>query len=328
MMTVKSVWPAVTLIILGLVGLMANPLAGLASSYNAEIATTGAAIYGSLRFASSAMSVAKDADLGGSVAVASVTFSPGQVLEPVTATINRMADLLFGLVLASGVVSVTLPALARIGAVLMAAAGILLVVAQMVQARMPTDGGLQRLGFATARFGVVVAIIVPAAYATAFMLGDFMTADAWRSATAVFERLSEDFEAPPGPILPVPEATTPPVAAPEAETGLLEGFVNGVGTAIGQTKDAVVGAAQATAGFAAGLPDQVSRNAKIVGDGIALSGQLFNSSVQLGAAYLVRLVVLPLFLLFTGLWLVRQIGHFRRQEQIHIRSDGSEATGT
>lgn len=321
-MTIKSIWPAAALILFGLVGLMVNPLAGLASSYNAEIAATGAAIYGSLRFATSAMSVAKDADLGGSVAVASVTFSPGQVLEPVTATINRMADLLFGLVLASGVVSVTLPALARIGAVLMAVAGVLLVIAQIVQARMPTDGGLQRLGSATARLGVVVTIIVPAAYATAFILGDFLTADAWRSATAVFEKLSEDFEAPTEPILPVPEATTPPVAAPAAETGLLEGLVNGVGNAIGQTKDAVVGAAQATAGFAAGLPDQVSRNAKIVGDGIAVSGQLFTSSVQLGAAYLVKLVVLPLFLLFMGLWLLRQLSLARRAAQIDATPSG------
>lgn len=327
-MHLKRLVPALVVLLIGIIGVITNPLAGLASSYNTEIAATGAAIYGSLRFASSAMSVAKDADLGGSVAVASVTFSPGQVLEPVTATINRMADLLFGLVLASGVVSVTLPALARIGAVLMAVAGVLLVVAQIVQARMPTDGGLQRLGSATARFGVVVAIIVPAAYATAFMLGDFMTADAWRSATAVFEKLSEDFEAPPESILPVPEVTTPPVTAPEAETGLLEGLVNGVGTAIGQTKDAVVGAAQATAGFASGLPDQVSRNAKIVGDGIAVSGQLFNSSMQLGAAYLVKLVVLPLFLLFTGLWLFRQLNQSRRVGKIDATPPGPPITGT
>lgn len=308
-MTLKSkrLLLAAVLLIIGIIGIVTNPLAEIASAYNTEIAASGALIYGSLRFASSAMSVAKDADIGGSVAIASVTVSPGQVLEPVTATINRMADLLFGLVLASGVVTVTLPAVARIGAGLLAISGVLLALAHFAGSQLRANGYLQRLAAATARFGVLAALVVPGAYSAAFLLGDFLTADAWRSATAVFERLSEDFGAPTEPILIVPPATeTAPQPVSEADPGLLGGLVNGVGDAFGQTKDAIVGAAQATAGFAAGLPDQVSRNAKIVGDGIAISGQLFSSSIQLGAAYLVRLLVLPLFLLLTGLWLMRQ----------------------
>lgn len=303
----KRLIPAALLLIMGTIGVVTNPLAGIASTYNTEIAASGAAIYGSLRFASSAMSVAKDADIAGSVAIASVTLSPGQVLEPVTATINRMADLLFGLVLASGVISVTLPAVARIGAVLLCISGILLAAAQYAGTGLRSaGGGLRRLGVATARLGAITAILVPGAYSIAFLLGDFLTADAWRSATAVFETLSEDFNAPTEAILIAPPATaTTTEAEPKADPGLFGGLVDGVGDAIGQTKDAIVGAAQATAGFAAGLPDQVSRNAKIVGDGIAISGQLFSSSIQLGAAYLVRLLVLPIFLLLTGLWLMR-----------------------
>lgn len=306
-MNLKRLIPAALLLLIGVIGVMTNPLAGIASTYNTEIAASGAAIYGSLRFASSAMSVAKDADIAGSVAIASVTLSPGQVLEPVTATINRMADLLFGLVLASGVISVTLPAVARIGAVLLSISGILLAIAQLGWARLHSDSGLRRLGVATARLGAITAILVPGAYSIAFLLGDFLTADAWRSATAVFETLSEDFQAPADVTLIVPPATEPaPEAAPKSDPGLFGEIMDGVGSALGQTTDAIVGAAQATAGFASALPDQVSRNAKIVGDGIAISGQLFSSSIQLGAAYLVKLLVLPIFLLFAGVWIMRR----------------------
>ena len=96
---------------------IANPLADAAAGFNREVTIGSTALYGTLRVMNSVMSVAKDADVTGGVGVASVTASPGQLLQPVTNTIDRMAELLFWLAILSGVLAALFLPVAKVAAI-------------------------------------------------------------------------------------------------------------------------------------------------------------------------------------------------------------------
>lgn len=299
---------AAFLLALGLVLSIWNPLVDIAGSYNREVFVSGGLIYGSLRGVISAMSIVRDADIQASVGVAAISGSPGQALQPVIATIERMANLLFALTIASGVLATTLPAVAGLGAVVLSggSAGVLLV-------GLFGRGWPPALGQASAaclRLGFLACLIVPAAYALAFAVGDRMTADAWRSAAEIFDRQSAELEGTVA-IEPLPPAGSPSTdaeAVTEPFDGGLIGWIGGLfGSALTGSAEAIQGAVNATTGFAGAVRDQVAANARVVTDGLAAAGQLFDASVQIGVAYLVKLVVLPFAILFGFVWVMRAI---------------------
>lgn len=292
-------------LVLGIVALFYNPLTGIATGFNREVMTGGTLIYGSLRAATSIMSVAKDADVEAGVVAASVQVSPGQVLEPVTATMNRMADLLFILVMVSGILGVTLPAIAKLGAAVLIAGG---VVATLSPIAPPLRVQLvNRVAVPLIVLGMGAALLLPGAYAGAFALGDRITADAWTEATRVFDKLSEDFSDDAMPPLKVPQPA-PPAAAPQApqDQGLIESIGAGIGAAVEGAGEAIMGTAQAAGDVVTSLGAQLAKTSQIAIDGVAMAGDLFGASIQLGVAYIVRLVVLPMVLLFGAIWLLRQ----------------------
>ncbi len=221
---------------------LANPLAGTAARYNRDASVAATAIYASLRSMSALLSVLKDADVEGSVVVTSVTVSPGQMLEPLTRTLERFADIMFVVALVSATLAVVLGPASGLGAVLAAAA--LAVIA--VTARRPRGAApawLQRLVRLSLTLGLMFALVLPAAYSLAFWWGDGLAGDAAARAAQVLEGAAPD------------EVTTPEVGR--------------------------------------GVVQQVQAL-------MAMAADLFEATVDLTVAYLLKLIVLPLVLTLAG----------------------------
>ncbi len=304
---------ASTYLALALVGLalfFANPIVELASRYNLEVAVGGTAVYASLRGISSAMSIVRDADVQVAVPLASFTTSPGQALQPVIETIERMANLLFALVLASGVIGFTLPIVASLGALVLAVGAALRAV--LAALGRPLFGPVGRLLRAAVTLGLLSSVLIPTAYAFGFILGDRYTAAAWNSAADVFATQADSISAEgiTGPVVlpePEPEPEAPPAPEGEAAGGdnLLDWAQQMVGGAIADSSQAVQNAISATTGFATAVTSQIAASASLVTDGLSMAGDLFQASVDIGVSYLVKLIVLPLVILAGMLWLCR-----------------------
>ncbi|OLP60029.1 hypothetical protein BJF93_10670 [Xaviernesmea oryzae] len=275
-----------------------NPLADLAASYNKDVTIGSTALYGTLRVMNSVMSVAKDADVTGGVGVASVTASPGQLLQPVTNTIDRMADLLFWLAILSGILSTIVLPVAKV-----AACGLGLVAgvrALLSAARSPLPPIADRLMRGFLVLGLLGALALPLAYTVAFTAGQAMTDSAWQQATAVFERLQTDYDdkAVTETLAPAPQPT-PQVPAED------QGLLGRIGTAIGASGAALSDTVTAASGVVDRLSEGLISQAKVVADGVAISGDLFNASIAIAVSYLVRVLVLPALILGACLYLIR-----------------------
>jgi hypothetical protein len=184
-----------------------NPLAATAVRYNQQAAAAALSIYATLRTVSATLSVLKDADVEGSVLFGSVAASPGQVLEPVTHTIERFSDIMFVVALISGLLALLLGPAAGVGA---AVAAIGLAASVLAAAgRAPSPGWLLRLARSAVALGVVLAVVLPAVYGLAFRLGDGLTRAATAEAVAVLESLS---------------ARSPDLPASDEEPRLLDRF--------------------------------------------------------------------------------------------------------
>ena len=249
-----------------------NPLADRAAGYNRDVTIGSTALYGTLRVMNSVMSVAKDADVTGGVGVASVTASPGQLLQPVTNTIDRMAELLFWLAILSGILSTIVLPVAKVAAIGLAATAALLALIASFGRSLPEAGQRLMRGFVV--LGLVGALALPLSYTLAFHAGDAMTDSAWRQATAVFDRLQTDYsdKAAEAVVVPPPPPTT---NAPPAEQSLL----GRIGTAIGASGAALSDTVNSASGGVERLSEGVISQARVVADGVAISGDLFNASI-------------------------------------------------
>lgn len=269
---------------------LVNPLAEIAARFSRDVTLGSGALYTTLRVANSVMSVARDADVSGSVGVASVTASPGQLLQPVINTIERMVDLLFGLAIVSGILSLVLVPVAKVAAVGLGACALFCAGLTLTARRVPPM--LERLTRSVIVLGVLGAVLVPASYTIAFYAGDAITDRAWTQATDVFDRmrgqhalagLEEEAAGTAGALSP-----TDRIAPPE------EGMFDRLGTAF-------TGTLQAASDMAA----TASANAQIIRDGVAISADLFTASIGIATAYLVKLLVLPILILAAMLYLLR-----------------------
>jgi hypothetical protein len=282
--------------------LVVNPLADRAAQYNRDVTIGSTALYGTLRVMNSVMSVAKDADVTGGVGVASITASPGQLLQPVTNTIDRMADLLFWLAIVSGVLSTLFLPIAKVAAIGLVVVSLLQAGASLTRQRLPALAA--RLAKAGLTLCLLGAVVLPLSYAVAFRAGAEMTDSAWQGATAVFDRINTDYDAEAGGQIDalksadVPAAVTP---VPQAETG----FLGRLGSAVGQSQSAISGTVSAASGLVTALTEGVSAKTRVITDGLAISSDLFTASIAIAVSYLVKIIVLPALILAAMLFLMR-----------------------
>ncbi len=91
-----------------------NPVVSAAQGYAADVATTAAASYVTLRTLNAFLSTAQEIEVGLSF-IASGSARPLKVLEPIDDTVERIAGLVFGVMVATGVIAVALGPVSAIG---------------------------------------------------------------------------------------------------------------------------------------------------------------------------------------------------------------------
>jgi hypothetical protein len=269
---------------------LVNPLADIAARFSRDVTLGSGALYTTLRVANSVMSVARDADITGGVGVASVTASPGQLLQPVINTIERLVDLLFGLAIVSGILSLVLVPVAKVASIGLAACALFCAGLTLTARRVPPM--LERLTRSVIVLGVLGAVLLPASYTIAFYAGDTITDRAWTNATDVLDRMRGQHA-----LAGLEEETTgaagtlsPTDRTPQAEDGMFDRL----GTAF-------TGTLQTASDMAA----TAAANAQIIRDGVAISTDLFTASIGIATAYLVKLLVLPILILAAMVYLLR-----------------------
>ncbi|MDF1729396.1 MAG: hypothetical protein P1U53_16770 [Sulfitobacter sp.] len=136
-----------------------DPLTRTAQSYAADMAAKSAATYVTLRTLNAVLSTAQELEVGVSF-IASGTAQPLKVLEPVDDTVERIAGLVFGVMVATGVLAVALGPVSALGLALLALA--LLLAAFFPERRMARPLGWYGLFFGLA-LPVSLALATPLA---------------------------------------------------------------------------------------------------------------------------------------------------------------------
>lgn len=144
-----------------------NPLSKGAEDYASRVAAASAVTYISLRTLNAFLSTAQEAEVGLSVG-ASASVQPLKTLEPIDDTIERIASVVFAMMMVSGVLSV---AMGPVGAIGFAMAGLGLMT-MVVVTRM-------RVGRKLLLYGAFFAVALPLSYWLSGTLADLMTERTW-----------------------------------------------------------------------------------------------------------------------------------------------------
>ena len=171
---------------LGLVlGAAVNPLTRAARDQAAGIAGASAAVYVTLRALNAVLSTAQEVEIGGALVV-SGNVQPLKLLEPVDDTIERIAGLVFFVMLATGVLSVALGPVGGLGWALVALACL----AALLPGRARRPVLARQLGI----YGAVLALAVPLAFVLAGLAADRLTARVWAENSAIIEEITGQVE--------------------------------------------------------------------------------------------------------------------------------------
>lgn len=159
----------------------ANPLTRAARDYAGTVAASSAAIYVTLRSLNAVLSVAQEIEVGGSLVV-SGTVQPLKVLEPIDDTIERIAGLVFFVMVATGVLAVALGPVGGVGWAMVALACVL--------AALPGRWQRPVLGRRLGVYGAVLGLAVPLAFVLTGAMADRMTHTVWLENKAVIDEIT------------------------------------------------------------------------------------------------------------------------------------------
>ncbi|MEQ5871137.1 hypothetical protein J4E08_14695 [Sagittula sp. NFXS13] len=169
-----------------------NPATRAAQGYARQIAATSAGTYLTLRTLNAFLSTAQEVEVGGSLVVQG-TAQPLKWLEPVDDTVERVAQVVFVVMVATGVLSVALVPVTGLGWAMLAGAA-----AVALFARRHAVAG--RIARALGLYGVFFGAMLPIALILSSALADRMAAlqragsdlDRYRTmAVAIYERSDE-----------------------------------------------------------------------------------------------------------------------------------------
>ena len=156
-----------------------NPLTRSAQGYAQTIATTAAGTYITLRTLNAFLSTAQELEVGVSF-IASGTARPLKVLEPIDDTIERIAGLVFGVMVATGVIAVALGPVSSIGWALFALA--------VGLALLRGRGGMGVL----AHYGLLLGIGLPLALVLSSWLATALTQGTYLENLAVVQEITSN----------------------------------------------------------------------------------------------------------------------------------------
>jgi hypothetical protein len=305
-----------------------NPAAQVATRYTQQTTEVAGTMYVSYRVINRVVEMIADTDVQAGLGVASVSMSPGKVLQSLLDTLQRFADVLFGLMIVSGLLSVVMLPVAKLGAALAAAgfAGKLANgFATSPAGARPGAVTLERVSRAAVRLGVFFALIVPLGYAGGARLGDFITSDSWNRSTEAFSSFTSELEtteaaavtAPPDASAPAAAAEAAPKSEDDSFLGGLMGAISSSAQSTGELIDGAIGGAVSAGNQGYKMLLSIPEIQSKVGDLVAASFDFL-------IAYLVKVLVLPLVIGGTLLWVLRQ-GY---PAEYDLAGPASEAAGS
>lgn len=161
-----------------------TPLSAGAARHARAVATASAGTYVTLRTLNAFLSTAQEIEVGGGFVV-SGTVQPLKVLEPIDDTVERIASVVFALMLVSGVLSVAMGPVGAVGMAMMAGALVLWAIAPQ-----------RALGRRLAVYGAFLGLALPLSFLLSGLLAEHMTADVWAENSAVIARITQGVEPP------------------------------------------------------------------------------------------------------------------------------------
>ena len=161
-----------------------NPVTQSAQTYARTVATASAGVYLTLLSLNAFLSTAQEVEVGGSFVVQG-SAQPFKLLEPVDDTIERIASLVFTLMVVTGVLSVALGPASALGYAMLAGAAVLGLVVR--------HGGTGRTGMLARRlgwYGLFLGLALPGAFLLSSLIADHMTQDVLSQHQAVVAELT------------------------------------------------------------------------------------------------------------------------------------------
>ncbi|MEJ6390621.1 hypothetical protein [Gymnodinialimonas ulvae] len=245
-----------------------NPALPPAVDAAEEIAVVTAGVYVSLRAINAALSAAQEVEVGASIG-AQASLQPLKVLEPVDDTVERVADVVFAVAAGAALASVGLQPVAAVGLILL---GIGLIGFGFA------SGSAARASLRAVRLGAALGLVLPLVFAGGVWLGEVATRVQWDAAMAELDAVAGEARV----LIGAGEAELLGVA--EGEEGMISGFLS----AITGARDSVQGYVEAAAVF--------TREADT----------LFSATLTIIGVFVLRVLVLPVLLLWSVMVLVRR----------------------
>ncbi|WP_099827714.1 hypothetical protein [Oceaniglobus indicus] len=188
----------VALMLIGLIAVSAwgavsyrdNPLTRRAQDYTQTVATTAAATYVTLRTLNAFLSTAQELEVGVGF-IASGSAQPMKVLEPIDDTIERIAGLVFGIMVTTGILSVALGPVSAVGFGMMGAAAALWLVANIARGRARPRALPRRLAW----YGAFLGLALPIALVGASQLAGHLTDNTYAVNRAVIAEITQSLDA-------------------------------------------------------------------------------------------------------------------------------------
>lgn len=170
------------------IGYRDNPLTRQARDYAETVATTSAATYVTLRTLNAFLSTAQEIELGGSLVV-SGSAQPLKVLEPIDDTIERIAGVVFMVMIVTGVLAVSLGPVGAVGYAMMAVALALWLLERLI--RRPRVAGMSRR---LVLYGAFLGLAIPLAFVIAATVADRLTDETWARHSAIIDEITAAVE--------------------------------------------------------------------------------------------------------------------------------------
>ncbi len=161
------------------------PLTDRAADYARNISVNASATYVTLRTLNAFLSSAQEIEVGVSL-IGQGSAQPLKVLEPIDDTVERIAAAVFAVMLASGVLAVSMGPLGAIGFALLGGAA-LVWAAALATDRMGALGGLPRQ---MAVYGGFFGIGVPLAFLLSALLADRLTEQSWAEHSRIVREIT------------------------------------------------------------------------------------------------------------------------------------------
>lgn len=159
-------------------------------AYAQSIAISASATYVTLRTLNAFLSSAQEIELGVSLG-ASGSVQPLKTLEPIDDTVERIAAVVFWVMLAAGTLSVALGPISTIGLSVLAAAALLWALSSA--SRRPLGAVPRQL----AVYGAFLGLALPLAFAVAAPLANALTDATWTAQTQIVQEITASVDTLP-----------------------------------------------------------------------------------------------------------------------------------